>query len=125
MTNRHQAPSLTGRPGTVYQKHIQMEFDFSIVTGFQWDGGNLTKSAGKQGVPPEEAEEVFFRTPWIIEDARPEDTEPRWAAIGQSERGRVLRVLFTVRAGKLRPISCRPASRRERKAYEKALRERG
>jgi uncharacterized DUF497 family protein len=101
-----------------------MEPDFSIVTGFQWDSGNLTKSAGRHGVSPEEAEEVFFRAPWIINDTRLEDNEPRWAAIGQSERGRALRVLFTLRTGKIRPISCRPASRKERKAYEKALRER-
>ena len=102
-----------------------MDLDFSSVTGFQWDQGNLTKSAGKHGVTPEEAEEIFFRAPWFIDDTRPEDNEPRWAAIGHSERGRALRMLFTVRAGKIRPISCRPASRKERKAYEKALRERG
>ena len=102
-----------------------MELDFAHVTGFEWDAGNLTKSAGKHHVTPDEAEEIFFRAPWIVDDTRPEDPEPRWAAIGRSERDRVLRVLFTVRKNKIRPISCRPASRSERSFYEKALRQRG
>lgn len=102
-----------------------MAFDLSSVTGVEWDAGNLTKSAGKHGVAPDEAEEVFLRSPWIIDDSRPQDVELRCAAIGRSERGRVLRVLFTVRGTKIRPISCRAASRKERKAYEEALRQRG
>ena len=102
-----------------------MDLDVATFTGFEWDVGNLTKSAQKHAISPEEAEEVFFRQPWVLPDTRPEDREPRWAAIGPSERDRVLRVLFTIRGRKIRPISCRPAGREERQAYEKALRQRG
>ena len=102
-----------------------MEFDFAEIVSFGWDRGNLTKSAQKHAITPEEAEEVFFRQPWVIVDTRPEDREPRWAVIGPSERDRILRVLFTIRGRMIRPISCRPASRGERSAYEKALRQRG
>lgn len=102
-----------------------MGYGFSQIGGFEWDAGNLTKSAGKHRVTPEEAEEMFFRDPWVVNDTRPEDGEARFAAISRTEAGRLLRVIFTIRGRKLRPISCRQASQKETKAYEKALRKRG
>ena len=102
-----------------------MEFNLSQIEGFEWDPGNLTKSAQQHGVPPDEAEEIFYRGPWIVDDTRPGDREVRLAALGRSERGRWLRVLFTLRKNKIRPISCRPANRKEITAYEKVLRKRG
>ena len=101
-----------------------MEFDFSSLEGFEWDSGNLTKNPKKHHISNEEAEEIFFREPWVAETSRPDDREPRWAALGRSERGRVLRIVFTVRARKLRVISARPANRKETTDYEKAIRER-
>jgi uncharacterized DUF497 family protein len=101
-----------------------MEFDFSSLEGFEWDVGNLTKNPKKHRISNEEAEEIFFREPWVAEASRPEDREPRWAALGRSERGRVLRIVFAVRGRKLRVISARPANRKETMGYEKALRER-
>jgi uncharacterized protein len=100
-----------------------MEFSFESIEGFEWDAGNLTKSAGKHGVAPEEAEEVFFRGPLVLDATRAEDREARYAALGATERGRILRVVFTVRGTRIRPISCRTASRKEIAAYEKALRQ--
>jgi uncharacterized protein len=109
----------------VYQNNIRMEFDFSKVDGFEWDIGNLTKNPQKHRISNEEAEEIFFRNPWVADASRPDEREIRWAAIGKSERSRVLRVVFTVRGRKLRVISARMASRQETDDYEKALRERG
>lgn len=102
-----------------------MEFDLSQIEGFDWDAGNLTKSAGKHAVSPAEAEEVFFRDPLIVDNTRPGDREIRLAALGQMETGRWLRVLFTIRKNKIRPISCRPANRKEISAHEKTIRQRG
>jgi hypothetical protein len=101
-----------------------MEFDFSRLEGFEWDAGNLTKSSTKHQISNEEAEEIFFREPWVAEASRPDDSELRWAALGRSERGRILRIVFTVRARRLRVISARHANRKETIEYEKALRER-
>ena len=101
-----------------------MEFDFSSLDGFEWDSGNLTKNPKKHRISNEETEEIFFRDPWVAEASRSEDREARWAALGKSERGRVLRVVFTLRDRKLRVISARPANRKEILEYEKALRER-
>ena len=101
-----------------------MEFDFSRVEGFEWDVGNLTKNPTKHQISNEEAEEIFFREPWVAEASRPGDRELRWAALGRSERGRILRIVFTVRARRLRVNSARAANRKETLDYEKALRER-
>jgi uncharacterized protein len=101
-----------------------MAFDFSRIDGFEWDSGNLTKNPQKHRISNEEAEEIFFRNPWVADAARPGDPEPRWAALGRSESGRVLRIVFTVRGRKLRVISARPADKKETTLYEKALRER-
>ncbi len=102
-----------------------MDLNFDRIEGFEWDAGNLTKSAQRHGITPDEAEEIFFRAPWVVDDTHPEVAEPRFAAIGSSERGRVLRIVFAVRRQQIRPISCRPASQKERQLYEKALRQRG
>ena len=40
-----------------------------------------------------------------------------------SERGRKLALIFTRRGERLRPVSCRPMRRNERKVYEEAIRE--
>jgi hypothetical protein len=101
-----------------------MEFDFSRLEGFEWDSGNLAKNPKKHRISNEEAEEIFFRDPWVAEASRPEDREPRWAALGKSERGRILRIVFTICGRKLRVISARPANLKEVVEYEKALRER-
>jgi uncharacterized DUF497 family protein len=93
--------------------------DFSKLTGFDWDGGNTYKNPGKHHIGNEEAEEVFFRAPVVMDATRPEDEEPRWFIFGHSERGRVLRIVFTIRGHKIRIISARPASRKERIQYEK------
>jgi hypothetical protein len=48
-----------------------------------------TKNPKKHRIWNEEAEEIFFRDPWVAEASRLEDREIRWAALGRSERGRV------------------------------------
>ena len=46
--------------------------------------------------------------------------EERFALLGQSDRGRLLVVLFTERGEATHLISARRATRRERREYEKA-----
>jgi hypothetical protein len=33
--------------------------DFGGIVGFEWDAGNVRKSADKHGISPREAEQVF------------------------------------------------------------------
>lgn len=92
---------------------------------FDWDDGNRTKSAAKHSVKIEEAEEVFTlgqAAPLGIQ-VSPLIHEERLGMVGATSAGRILHVVFTLRDGKVRPISARPAHKKERELYEAYLRE--
>lgn len=88
-------------------------------TGFQWDGGNTDKIRERHGIPPGEAEQVFFNRPVFVAPAKEMRQEQRYAALGQTTAGRLLTVVFTVRGTLVRVISARDMSRRERRVYER------
>src|SRR5690606_28541430 len=89
--------------------------------GFEWDAGNSLKSFLKHGVTCLEAEEVFLAGPLVAsEDRRHSDSEPRHYCLGRTAAGRFLFVAFTVRGSRIRVISARDMSRRERRTYEQA-----
>lgn len=89
--------------------------------GFDWDDGNIGKNWVKHRVTDWEAEEVFFNSPLALgADAGHSDDEPRYYALGQTNRGRLLFVAFTVRGRLVRPISVRDMTAAERRAYEAA-----
>ena len=56
----------------------------------------------------------------VTKDLAHSAREPRHLALGQTRAGRQLLVVFTIRGQRLRVISARDMSRRERSAYEKA-----
>ena len=96
--------------------------DLRNITGFDWDAGNARKNE-KHGVSPVEIERVFVNRPLLIAaDHQHSQTEERFAALGITDEGRRLTVVFTLREEKsrIRPISARPMNRRERTTYEKA-----
>lgn len=87
---------------------------------FEWDRGNLLKSKFKHGISDEEVEEVFNLKIAVAlgQQILPEVDEERLCLVGPAASGRMLSVVFTIRKGRVRPISARPASRKERKLYE-------
>lgn len=87
---------------------------------FDWDQGNSSKSAIKHGVAADEIESVFSLKMAIPlgRQVAPIVDEERLCIVGPSQEGRLLSVVFTTRDGRVRPISCRVASRKERKLYE-------
>lgn len=91
---------------------------------FEWDKGNLTKSATKHGVLPKEVEEVFRsgRALPLGVQIRPITEEQRLGVVGPSLTGKLLQIAFVLREGRVRVISSRPAHRKERKRYEEILR---
>ncbi|HQF40157.1 MAG TPA: BrnT family toxin [Opitutaceae bacterium] len=97
-----------------------MPVDFGKLTGFEWDTGNSVH-ASAHGVLQVEAESVFFLAPLVYDDTRPGQNEPRFAVLGKSSNDRVLRIIFTVRGTKIRPISVRCASRKEREQYGQTI----
>ena len=91
-------------------------------TGFQWDDGNKNKNWLKHKVSNNECEQIFFNQPFIVdEDIKHSDVERRFYALGQTDTGRKLFVVFTIRNKKIRIISARDMSKKEREIYRKLL----
>ena len=88
-------------------------------TGFDWDEGNLLKNWEKHAVSGSECEQVFFNRPLVAEpDAKHSGREQRFYVLGQTDSGRRLYLVFTVRDHLIRVISSRELSRKERRVYE-------
>ena len=94
---------------------------FAKVVGFIWDEGNSEKNWIKHRVSQPECEEFFLNEPLLVAaDTKHSATEARYFALGQTDEGRQLFVVFTVRELFIRVISARDMNRRERKEYEHA-----
>lgn len=94
---------------------------FDGVTSFQWDEGNSDKVWLRHQVAQAEAEQLFFNRPIIVaEDQAHSEQEVRHFALGKTDAGRLLMVVFTIRTEQVRVISARPMSRRERTIYVEA-----
>ena len=90
-------------------------------TGFQWDAGNAEKNWIKHSVSRVECEELFFNEPLLIAmDVKHSSPEARLYALGQTDGGRRLFLVFTVRDQMIRVISARDMSQREEREYEHA-----
>jgi hypothetical protein len=87
-------------------------------TGFEWDEGNREKNWVSHQVTPSECEEIFFNQPLIVaDDIDHSRAENRYYALGQSNAGRLLFIVFTIRKKLIRVISARDMNRKERKEY--------
>ena len=94
---------------------------FDRVEGFDWDDGNSRKSLLKHGVTQQESEQVLLNEPVAVTvDAAHSQAEPRYHAVGRTDAGRLVHVTFTLRMNgtRIRVVSARSASRRERKVYD-------
>jgi hypothetical protein len=88
------------------------------IEGFDWDKANIKKNEIKHKVYYRESEQVFFDKPIYFKDEKHSKTEDRFYAIGETNRGRRLIIIFTKRGGKVRIISARNQSKKEKKLYE-------
>lgn len=86
---------------------------------FTWDPDKAQANVRDHGVTFEEAETVFG-DPLSFTFPDPDHSvgEQRSIDIGWSRQGRLLVVVYTERQGSIRLISCRPATRQERRRYE-------
>ncbi|MCK4304149.1 MAG: BrnT family toxin [Candidatus Eisenbacteria sp.] len=95
--------------------------DLVNCTGFQWDKGNFLKNWEKHEVRPDECEQIFFNRPLlVVADEGHSKTEARFYALGQTDAGRRLFIVFTIRKTLVRVISARDMSRKERKVYDQS-----
>ena len=95
--------------------------DFADWEGFEWDEGNLLKNWEKHRVSASECEQIFFNRPLVAGlDEVHSQKETRYHALGITDAGRRLFVVFAVRQNKIRVISARDMSRRERKVFDES-----
>ena len=88
---------------------------------FEWDPAKAAANVEAHGVSFEEAVTVF-QNPLakVHPDPDHSETERREILIGHSTQARLLLVAFTDRQGKIRLISARKVTRRERREYEES-----
>ena len=90
-----------------------------MENGFTWDPEKAASNYHKHGVLFSEARTVFDDPlVMICEDDDHSVDEQRCRAMGRSVDSRLLVVAYTERAGQIRIISAREATRREKRAYE-------
>jgi uncharacterized DUF497 family protein len=92
------------------------------IAGFDWDAGNWPK-CGKHGVSRTEIEQVMLGAPDCRSD--PYANELRQRAIGKTQNGRSVFLVFTLRmrGGRIwiRPISARYMHAKEIAHYEREI----
>ena len=92
--------------------------------GFQWDEGNLDKNWRRHRVSWIECEQIFFNHPLLVAfDEEHSQDEERFFALGKTESGRELFVVFAIRHDLIRVISARDMNQKERKVYDDAKKE--
>ena len=86
---------------------------------FEWDPDKATRNLTKHGVSFQEAATVFG-DPLALTFFDPDhsEEEDRFLTFGNSSDGRLLVVSHTDREDRIRIISARRATRKERKSYE-------
>ena len=88
---------------------------------FEWDPAKAAANVLQHSVSFQEATTVFQdRLAKIHDDPDHSGTERRDIIVGHSLQGRLLLVSFTDRGSKIRLISARPVTKRERHDYEEA-----
>ena len=86
---------------------------------FEWDDKKVYQNIKKHGVSFEEAATVFGDPFSItIYDILHSEDEDRFVILGMSNENRILVVVHTYRDDKIRIISARNATKKERKQYE-------
>ena len=86
---------------------------------FEWDPDKAEGNVVKHGVDFGEASTIFADPLELtVHDPGHSTDEFRFLSLGSSSAGRLLVVSFTERESRIRIISARPATPRERRQYE-------
>lgn len=86
---------------------------------FEWDEYNKIKNLSKHKVDYKECEEIFTNRPLkTYKDIKHSQNENRFVALGITNNSRSLYLVFIIRNNRIRIISARDMSRKERNFYE-------
>ena len=90
-----------------------------MIPNIEWDEDKAEKNLRKHSISFHEAASVFQdENSLMFDDETHSIAEERFIDIGRSTHGNTLIVIYTEREGIIRIISCRKATRAERKIYE-------
>jgi uncharacterized DUF497 family protein len=89
--------------------------DLAALDGIDWDDSNTAKIRRQHRVEAFECEEVLLGAPRVLVDEGHSRDEDRWIALGATATGRRLSVVFAIRGRRIRVVTARDQSRRERK----------
>ena len=99
---------------------MPLVYYWRMTTDFEWDIDKAASNLAKHGISFEDASTAFFDTlSVVIGDAQHSDLEPRAILIGQTSGGKLIVIAHTDRGARIRLISARVATRKERRDYEK------
>ncbi|MBU1085181.1 BrnT family toxin [Patescibacteria group bacterium] len=99
---------------------LQINKILSELKGFDWNKGNVDKNLIKHEVSVKECEEAFFNEPIVFfKDEKHSKKEKRYGIFGRTNSNRKLTIIFTIRNKKIRVISARGQSKKERRKYDK------
>jgi len=97
----------------IYMKSILQQ-----CIGFEWDNGNAEKNWISHRVTQKECEQVFLNEPLLVaDDDKHSQHEKRLYLLGQTDDGRMLFEVFTLRDKLIRVISARDMNKKERIIY--------
>jgi uncharacterized DUF497 family protein len=82
---------------------------------FNWTADNLNHIR-KHGVEPEEVEQVILNGPFDLGYAA-RNSEDRFVQLGETNAGRILRIVSTMRGTKIRPITAYDVKKSVRQKY--------
>ncbi|WP_373543384.1 BrnT family toxin [Chamaesiphon sp.] len=89
---------------------------------FEWDDNKAESNAVKHGITFEEAVTVFADPDLLFtQDTQHSQGEEREWAMGVTESGLLVVVVFTIRGEQIRIISARIATKKEQQSYESGI----
>jgi hypothetical protein len=101
----------------IYKQEGRVE-RLSRATGFEWDEWNGPKIWKQHSVSQAECEQVFFNEPLVVaEEVEHSEEEQRYYVLGRTDQARELSIVFTMRQDRIRVITARDMSRKERRIY--------
>jgi uncharacterized DUF497 family protein len=88
----------------------------------EWDPAKAKSNLGKHGISFSDVEPPFYDEFALSMPDSSSLSEERFIVVGRDALGRVLTIAYTYRGEHIRVISARPATKAERKTYEKGIR---
>jgi uncharacterized protein len=86
---------------------------------FDWDEANANHIWDEHRVSVHEVEEVFDDPRFLVDSRTRAEGENRLRALGKAWTGRILFVVFTKRAARIRVVTARDAGEDEKKRYRR------